>query len=108
MLPIEKKRYAVYRTDVLRREVLRERFLLASFDTEGEAVAFAERQIDRSLKYHYRQRPGVSGTQLYSRWIDFADGLFIPGSWFSAKEYARMRAREVALELNEGPMGAGP
>ena len=77
----------------------RYRFLLATFETEDEAIAYAEEAIDKELHRQYWQRPGVSGTELYHRWIDLSVKPFIPGSWFKATEYARMRAPEIALEL---------
>lgn len=89
----------MYRTDALGEERQQVRFLLESFHTQEEAVAFAEDFVDRVLRRHYWARPGVSGTELFGRWFDLGEKPFIPGSWFVAKDYARMRAPEIAREL---------
>jgi hypothetical protein len=84
-----------------------ERWEYGTFATAEEALTACHRVVDESLLEEYRD--GATAEALYDRYTSFGDEPFVvvaPGVAkveFSARTYARARA----VELMDGPAGAG-
>lgn len=73
------------------------------FATYAEALAEAQRIVDRSLRWERQQcRDPMDPVELYGQYTDFGeDPSIVPGhprKRFSAWDYARERAKEICAE----------
>ena len=70
-----------------------ERYSLGEFDHEEDAVVAAKKIVDDFLDRGYE--PGITAESLLDGYKSFGEDPWIPGSSFSAWEYAKLRCTEI-------------
>ena len=96
-----KMMYEVYNSSLPGYSSRKDGDLLRKFRKRGEAVQFAQKKVDELLRFEYRQRPMISPTELYTRFLNFSCVTFVTGTTFDARSYARTRSFDIVEEMLE-------
>ena len=99
----ENPKYTVYVDDNYHYMDEDERYTLGVFDTEEEAVRAAKNVIDKFLPDTCT--PGTTAESLYESYVGFGEDPWIPGSTFSAWDYAREKCAQICSGNGDGNKG---